>query len=89
MLPLSFACTWVDVAGFSIGSPGRLEELAQCIQAVRRASRNPNLFVMAGGPLFLTRPGLVARTGADAVATDAAGAVRMANGLLGMGAAAD
>jgi methanogenic corrinoid protein MtbC1 len=81
--------TWVDVAGFSIGSASRLEGLAQCIRAVRRASRNPNLYVMVGGPLFLTRPGLAARTGADAVGTDAAGAVRQANGLLGMGAAAD
>jgi MerR family transcriptional regulator, light-induced transcriptional regulator len=81
--------TWVDVAGFSIGSAARLEGLTQCIRAVRRASRNPNLYVMVGGPLFLTRPGLVARTGADASANDAAAAVRQANGLLGMGAAAD
>jgi MerR family transcriptional regulator, light-induced transcriptional regulator len=80
---------WVDVAGFSIGSLARLEGLTECIRAVRRASRNPNLYVMVGGPLFLARPGLLARTGADAAANDAAGAVRQANGLLGMGAAAD
>jgi methanogenic corrinoid protein MtbC1 len=81
--------TWVDVVGFSIGSPARLEALAQAIRAVRRASRNPNLYVLVGGPLVLTRPGLAARTGADAAAADAAGAVRLANELLGMGAAAD
>jgi MerR family transcriptional regulator, light-induced transcriptional regulator len=80
---------WVDVVGFSIGSPAGLEALAQAIRAVRRASRNPNLYVLVGGPLVLTRPGLVARTGADAAAADAAGAVRQATALLGMGAAAD
>jgi MerR family transcriptional regulator, light-induced transcriptional regulator len=81
--------TWVDVAGFSVGSAARLGAVAQCIRAVRRASRNPNLYVMVGGPLFVARPGLVARTGADAAAANAAGAVRHANGLLGIGAAAD
>src|SRR6201999_4420852 len=67
--------TWVDLAGFSIGSQARLGGLARCIQAVRQASRNPNLLVLVGGPLFVARPGLLARTGADAAADDAAGAV--------------
>jgi methanogenic corrinoid protein MtbC1 len=81
--------SWIDVAGFSIGSAARVEGLAQCIRTVRQASQNPNLYVMVGGPLLLTKPGLAARTGADAAATDAAAAVRQANGLLGMEAAAD
>jgi len=81
--------TWIDVAGFSIGSAGRVEGLAQCIRAVRRVSQNPDLFVMVGGPLLLTQPDLVTRVGADTTATDAAAAVRQARGLLAMRAAAD
>ncbi len=81
--------TWIDVAGFSIGSNGRLEALAQCIRTVRRASRNPNLGVMVGGPLLLSQPDLVTRVGADTAAIDAAAAVRQARGLLTMRMAAD
>ena len=32
--------TWVDVAGFSIGSIEHLDGLTACIRAVRKASRN-------------------------------------------------
>jgi methanogenic corrinoid protein MtbC1 len=81
--------TWMDVAGFSIGSVARLESLAQCIRTVRRASSNRDLFVMVGGPLFLTHPDLVTRVGADAVAGDAVAAVRQARGSLAMRSAAD
>ena len=81
--------TWMDVAGFSIGSTARLEGLAHCIRAVRRASNNRDLFVMVGGPLFLTHPDLVARVGADSSAADAETAVRQARGSLAMLTAAD
>ena len=80
--------TWIDVAGFSIGSMSRLDGLAHCIRSVRRASHNPDLYVMVGGPLFLAQPDLVTRVGADAAATDAASAVRQAGGLLAVRAAA-
>ncbi len=74
--------TWIDVAGFSIGSARLLDGLARGIQEVRRASCNRGLSVMAGGPLFRLRPGLVARVGADAMARDATEAVRQARRLL-------
>ena len=80
---------WTDVVGFSIGSMQRLDELTTCISAVRKASRNPYLAVLVGGPLLLERPDLVARVGADATAVDAPAAVRQARGLLAMQAAAD
>jgi methanogenic corrinoid protein MtbC1 len=66
----------------------RLDGLAHCIRSVRRASHNPDLYVMVGGPLFLAQPDLVTRVGADAAATDAASAVRQAGGLLAVRAAA-
>jgi methanogenic corrinoid protein MtbC1 len=80
---------WFDVAGFSIGSESLIEGLARSIRDVRRASRNRDLGVMVGGPLFLHRPDLVMRVGADTAAADAPGAVRQASGLLMMRAAAD
>jgi methanogenic corrinoid protein MtbC1 len=80
--------TWIDVVGFSIGSVGMLDDLADCVRRVRRASCNPGLCVMVGGPLFLMRPDLVATLGADMAANDAAEAVRHARELLAIRAAA-
>ena len=79
----------VDVVGFSIGSSKHLEDLTSCIRAVRKASRNRYLGVMVGGPLFLQRPELVTRVGADTTAPDAPSALRQAKGLLTIRAAAD
>jgi len=76
--------TWFDVVGFSAGAERQIESLANCVQAVRRASRNRDIGVMVGGPLFLERPDLPARVGADAAAPDAASAVLTANGLLAL-----
>jgi methanogenic corrinoid protein MtbC1 len=80
---------WFDVAGFSVGSENLVERLARCIRLVRRASRNRHLLVMVGGPLFLLRPDLVARVGADTAASDGPSAVRQQFGLLEARAAAD
>ena len=80
--------SWIDVIGFSIGSVGMLDGLADCVRRVRRASCNPGMCVMVGGSLLLTRPDLVASVGADMVASDAAEAVRHARGLLAIQAAA-
>jgi len=75
---------WFDVVGFSIGAERQLEGVVNCIQAVRRASCNPDVGVMIGGPLFLERPDLPARVGADGAAIDAASAVLTATGLLAL-----
>ena len=71
-----------DVVGFSVGSDSQVEPLSHCIRAVRRASRNRNVGVMVGGPLFSLRPDLALRVGADAAAADAPGAVQQAVALL-------
>ncbi len=80
---------WVDVAGFSVGSTSRLDSVTSLIRAVRRVSRNRDIGVMVGGPLFLHQPDLVARVGADIGAADAQAAVRQASGLIAMRTAAD
>ena len=81
--------TWVDIVGFSISSISRLDDLAACIRSLRKASRNRDLGVLVGGPLFLRRPDLVTRVGADTMATDALNAVGQANRILAMRAAAN
>jgi methanogenic corrinoid protein MtbC1 len=81
--------TWIDVVGFSIGSASRVDGLTASIRAVRKASRNRDVAVMIGGPLFLLQPDLVGRVGADMGAIDAQAAVRQARGLLAMREAAD
>ena len=62
---------WFDVVGFSVGSETRLKWLYSRIAEVRASSRNRNLVVMVGGPLFTVRPELARDAGADAVWQDA------------------
>lgn len=73
---------WADVVGFSIGSEIRLEWLRQRIAEVRAASRNPDVIIMVGGPIFIINPGWVADVGADSTAMDARDAPRAAARLL-------
>ncbi|MFL5288578.1 MAG: B12-binding domain-containing protein [Rhodopila sp.] len=81
--------TWVDVAGFSIASPPRVDGLAHCIRTLRRVSRNRDLSVMVGGPLLLRQPDPMLRLGADICAADALTAVRQASGLIALRTAAE
>jgi MerR family transcriptional regulator, light-induced transcriptional regulator len=74
--------TWVDVAGFSIGSSARVHALATSIHEVRAASVNREIKVIVGGPLLQAQPGLAKDAGADASAVDAPDALRQARGLL-------
>lgn len=61
---------WFDVVGFSLAGETHLPRLAPAISAVRKASRNPHIGILVGGPLFLTHPSLAREVGADAVAID-------------------
>ena len=72
----------VAMVGISLSCSERLDALAADIRAIRRASRNPRLVVMVGGPAFLEHPQLAAMVGADATASDAPGAVRQARTLV-------
>jgi methanogenic corrinoid protein MtbC1 len=72
----------VDVVGFSVGCATRLPRLAHDISHVRRASKNPELVILVGGPPFVTDEGLVARVGADGTAPTADEAPRVARSLV-------
>jgi methanogenic corrinoid protein MtbC1 len=73
---------WFAVVGFSLGSEARLEGLRAGIRRVRRASQNPAIGILVGGPLFIEHPELVAQVGADATAADGLQAVGQAQSLL-------
>lgn len=73
---------WFDLVGFSVGTVSQLGNLKAAISAIRRASLNPSIVIMVGGPVFLDNPALVAEVGADATAPDAALAVDVAVRLI-------
>jgi methanogenic corrinoid protein MtbC1 len=87
-LPAVVRTEWFSVVGFSLGCEKNLDALVALIRKVRRASRNPRLGVIVGGPAFLERPDLATLIGADATAVDAQSAVPVAQGLLELGAGA-
>ncbi len=69
---------WFDLVGFSLGSEQQIPELTSLITAIKRASRNPSLGIMVGGPLLLVQPELLTSIGADITAVNAAEAVEKA-----------
>lgn len=75
---------WFDVVAFSLASEVHLPRLAPTIAAVRKASQNPRLGVMVGGPLFLTQSSLATEVGADALAIDGSLAPEIATKLVDM-----
>ncbi|MES1162097.1 MAG: cobalamin-dependent protein, partial [Rhizobacter sp.] len=76
-----------DVIGLTVGSECHVEAVASAILALRKASRNPQVVVMVGGPVVALRPDFVERVGADATAPDAAAAVALAERLVSQRAA--
>jgi methanogenic corrinoid protein MtbC1 len=73
---------WFDMFGMSLSVDTHIDDVAQTIRAVRAASRNPNLFVMVGGRVFLDQPELLARVAADAMASSGGEALLIANHAL-------
>ncbi|MFW5678662.1 MAG: cobalamin B12-binding domain-containing protein [Pseudomonadota bacterium] len=69
---------WYAVIGLSLAAERGLDALRAAIPQLRRASCNPRLGVMVGGPVFLEHPALAHEIGADVTARDGAEAVRRA-----------
>ena len=69
---------WFDLIGLSVGTDGHADVLGSVILGLRRASRNPQVGVMVGGPILIVRPELAPEVGADFTATDARQAVERA-----------
>lgn len=79
---------WFDLVGLSVGIDAHVQPVGSVILALRRASRNPAIGVMVGGPVLAERPNLVDEVGADFSAADARQAVERADGYLAVRLAA-
>ncbi len=73
---------WVEVIGFSLACDDKLDVVRAEIRSVRRASQNPALGVLVGGPGFTANPLLAAQVGADGTAIDGQQAVLQAQALV-------
>ena len=73
---------WFDLLGISASCDAEADRIAAMIAAVRKASRNPALFIMVGGRLFIEQPELVSAVGADATAPSGSDALRIADKLV-------
>ena len=73
---------WIDAVGVSLNCDVLLDGAVAAIRDARAASRNPSLFVLAGGRYFADHPDGAAQVGADAIASDAPAALRLAKARL-------
>lgn len=73
---------WYDVVGLSLSCDVCAPALVDLIPTLRRASRNPSLFVMVGGPYFARSGRSASEVGADAYAPDAWSAPDLADAVL-------
>jgi len=73
---------WFDVIGISVSIKDQLRSVAQLVSDLRKGSRNPNMKVMLGGPIFGLEHYEPASLGADAICTDAKTAVEIAKTIL-------
>ena len=87
-LSQAIATGWYDMVGLSVGSECHVETVASAILALRKASLNPAVVVMVGGPVVNLIDGFAAQVGADAMAGDARAAVAEAERLVSARAAA-
>lgn len=68
---------WYDLIGISVGSEVKLEALTLAVTKLRHVSRNPDVVVMVGGPIFVDHPEFAVTAGADFTAQDAPDAVSL------------
>ena len=69
---------WFDMFCLSVSRATDMQDVALTIDKVRRASRNPDLFVLVSGSPFIERPDLVPMVGANAVASNGREALHVA-----------
>lgn len=73
-----------DMIGLSASCDSTGGLMAGLIRSLRTASRNPDVRVMAGGPVFLENDTLARAIGADIIAEDGVSAPQLARNLLAM-----
>jgi MerR family transcriptional regulator, light-induced transcriptional regulator len=73
---------WFAIVGFSVSCDSQFEALSTQIRQTREVSRNRQIGIMVGGPVFAAAPQLAAKLGADATALDAGQAAGVARSLV-------
>ncbi len=76
-LAAAVAHHWFDVVGFTLSNPARASRLKSAIAAVRRASRNRDVYVLVGGQPFLDEAVSSQDVGADATAANGVDALTL------------
>lgn len=71
-----------DLLGLSLGTECQARAVSSAILKLRKASRNPAVVVMVGGPAVVLSPDFASQVGADGTAVDAASAVSEAENLV-------
>lgn len=69
---------WFDIVGLSASVREQFPQLKELIQRIKAKSKNPNVGVIIGSPVFNQSPELVDDIGADMVGIDAADALEKA-----------
>ncbi len=75
-----------DLVAFSITCDRFVDALSEAMTHVRKVSRNRNVFLLVGGSIVASDPGLAARIGADAGAATPQEAIGVTRSLLRRGA---
>jgi methanogenic corrinoid protein MtbC1 len=73
---------WYDVVGFSLGSESGVAKLRAAMALVRQVSQNPQVSIIAGGPIFLLHPEYGEQIQADAIITEGVHAPSQAEQLV-------
>lgn len=80
---------WFELVGMTVSTADQLAALPATLRELRRASHNPAVGIMVGGPVFLEHPELAEGIGADGTAPDAAQALLVAERLVDRGTRLD
>jgi methanogenic corrinoid protein MtbC1 len=70
---------WFDVLGLSVSTNRCVDGLGSLVCKLRRASANPDLKIMVGGPMVAVNRGLLLSLGADFIGGDARESQRLAS----------
>lgn len=73
---------WFDLVGLSVALDSQLPELPGLVSRLRKDSRNPQIPVMLGGPIFLMRELNAQQLGAQAICLDARESISIATALV-------
>jgi hypothetical protein len=70
---------WIDVLALSVSTDRQLAALRVLVRQARTISPNPQMAIIAGGPLALSHPQALLDLGVDWIGTDAPGTVERAS----------